>query len=361
MFKRIDRYIMGKFMATFFVAITLILALTIVFDVSEKLDGFIGRPGFKPSMKEILFDYYLHFVPYFGNLFSPLFVFISVIFFTSRMASRLEIISILSTGISYWRLLVPYLVSASLIAIISWTLTNFILPRSNEIRIKFEKKYFGKRSETSYNFHRQLSKGEFVYVERYDVRANRASKFSYEKMENENLVLKIMAGHIVYDSITGGWQLHDYIIRTFDGLNEKVRRGQLLDTNFAFTPAFFKYDLKKIEMMSNRELSAYIEEERAKGSEFINLYLIEKHNRNANPFSTIILTLLGVPIASRKVRGGIGFHLAMGVAMAFSYIFLMRVTTTFALNGIMSPWLAVWFPNFIFAGVGFVLTRFAQK
>jgi lipopolysaccharide export system permease protein len=361
MIKRIDRYIMGKFLATFFVAITLILALTIVFDVSEKLDGFIGRPGFKPSMKEILLDYYLNFIPFFGNLFSPLFVFISVIFFTSRMASRLEIISILATGISYWRLLIPFLASATLIACISWTLTNYVLPHSNEVRIKFEKKYFGRASETSPNFHRQLSKGEFVFVERYDVRANRASKFSYEKIENDNLVLKIMAGHIVYDSITGGWQLHDYIIRSFDGLNEKVRRGQLMDTSFAFTPAFFKHDLKKMEMMSNRELNDYIAEERAKGSEFINHYLIEKHNRNANPFSTIILTLLGVPIASRKVRGGIGFHLAMGVAMAFTYIFLMRVTTTFALNGIMSPWLAVWLPNFLFAGVGLVLTRFAQK
>lgn len=359
--KKIDRYIIIKFLTTFVVAISLILALTVVFDVSEKLDGLIGRPGYAPKWNEVLFHYYLNFIPYFGNLFSPLFVFISVIFFTSRMASRLEIISILATGISYWRLLVPFLFSAFLIAAVSWGLTNFILPRSNEIRVDFEKKYFSKRSETSTNFHRQLSRGEFVFVERYDLRANRASKFAYEKMQDDRLVLKIMSGHIVYDSLTGNWQLHDYIIRSFDGMNESVRRGALMDTTFAFTPSFFKHDLKKIETMSNNELHAFIEEEKSKGSEFINYYLIEKNQRNANPFSTIILTLIAVPIASRKVRGGIGFHLTMGVAMAFSYIFMMRITTTFALNGLLQPWLAVWLPNFCFVVVGVILIRFAQK
>lgn len=360
-FKHIDRYIISRFLATFFVAISLILALTVVFDVSEKLDGLIGRPGYAPKLHEILLDYYLNFIPYFGNLFSPLFVFISVIFFTSRMASRLEIISILATGVSYWRLLLPFLFSAFLIASISWGLTNFILPHSNEVRVAFEKKYFSKRAETSMNFHRQLSQGEFVFIERYDVRANRASKFAYEKMRNDRLVLKIMSGHIVYDSLNGHWQLHDYIIRSFDDTKETVRRGTLMDTTFAFTPAFFKLDLKKIETMSNTELNTFIEDEKSKGSEYVNFYLIEKNQRNANPFSTIILTLIAVPIASRKVRGGIGFHLTMGVAMAFSYIFMMRVTTTFALNGLLQPWLAVWLPNFFFIIVGIVLIRFAQK
>ena len=361
MLKRIDRYIIFTFLATFFVSIFLILSLTIVFDVSEKLDGLMGRGEIKPTMYEIIFDYYLNFIPYFSILFSPLFVFISVIFFTSRMASRLEIVSILSTGISYWRLLVPFLTAATMIAVLSWTLTNFILPKSNEVRIGFEKKYFRKYKEFSPNFHRQLQKGEFVYVERYDFKENRASKFAFEKIVDDKLVFKIMSGHIVYDSLTGGWQLHDYIIRGFNGNKETIRKGARLDTTFAFTPSFFKMDLKKIDMMTYQELNDFIEEEKARGSDYINHYLIEKHQRNSNPFSTIILTLLAVPIASRKVRGGIGLHLAMGVALAFTYIFFMRITTTFALNGILIPFVAVWLPNIFFAGIGIILTRYAQK
>jgi len=359
--KRLDRYIIGKFLSTFFVAILLIILLTIAFDISEKLDGFIGKGGLKPTMNEIMMDYYINFIPYFVTLFSPLFVFISVIFFTSRMATRMELISILDTGTSFTRMLMPFMFSAVVIASMSWSLTNFVLPRSNEVRIGFERKYFSRVTGTAMHFHREVDPGEYVYVERFDLKTNTGTKFAYEKLVDEQLRLKIMSHTIRYDSLRSHWVLDSYIVREMDGVKEKMRKGDMMDTTFNFDPSFFKQDLKQIEMMTNRELYAFIEDEQRKGSKFVNVYKIEKHQRNATPFSTIILTLLAVPIASRKVRGGIGFHLAMGVALAFTYIFMQKVTTTYAVNNVLSPFTAVWLPNFLYAIVGLVLTKFAQK
>lgn len=359
--KRIDRYIMGKFLATFFVAILLIILLTIAFDISEKLDGFIGRNNLKPTMKEILVDYYLNFIPYFVTLFSPLFVFISVIFFTSRMASRLELISILDTGTSFVRMLMPFMAAAFIVASMSWSLTNFVLPRSNEVRIAFERKYFSRFTGVSPNFHRDPSPGAMVYVERFDPKNNVGTKFSYKQMTGAQVTLWIQSADIRFDSTRAHWILNDFIVRNFDGVKESMRKGAVLDTVFDFMPSFFRQDLKRIEMMTNSELNAFIEDEREKGSKFVNNYLLEKHQRTATPFSTIILTLLAVPIASRKVRGGIGFHLAMGVGLAFTYIFMQKVTNTYAINNTLSPFMAVWLPNILYGIIGLVLTKFAQK
>lgn len=361
MFRRIDIYIIRKFLTTFFVAIGLIISLTIVFDVSERLDGFMGRMGAKPTLNEILFDYYGNFIPYFANLFSPLFVFISVIFFTSRMASRLEIVSILATGISFWRMLVPFIFSAVLIAIASFSLTNYVIPNANATRLAFEKKYFSKSLVSTSNFHQQLEPGVMVYVERFDYNANLGYKFSYEKMENGRLVYKLMSQTINWDSTRHSWMINDYIIREIRGEKEFLKIGSALDTTWNFDPTYFKQDLKGIVTMSNAELNRFIEQEKGKGSKYVDYYLIEKHNRTANPISTIILTLIAVPIASRKMRGGIGMHLALGVALAFSYIFMMRITTTFATKGSWSPFMAVWLPNFLYIGIGVILTKFAQK
>lgn len=361
MLKKIDRYIMGKYLITFFVIIGLIIALASAFDFSERLDSFMGKGDLKPKLKEILLDYYLNFAIFFANMFAPFFAFIAVIFFTSRMASRLEIISILSTGTSYWRLLRPFLLTAILIAALNWVSGNYIIPKANLDKMNFEQKYFGRINISLPNIHRQYNDSEFVYVKNFNFATKIGGAFAYEKFVDGQLTKKIMCHNIVYDTVNGKWTLQDYIVRDLNGLQEKMSRGTQMDTVFPFTPELFRTETKKMITMSNAELDEFIEEEKAKGSKYVNIYLLEKHQRNANPFAIIIMTLLGVPIASRKVRGGIGFHLAMGVALAFTYIYIGKVFTASASTGGIDPFWALWLPNIIFLGLAMVLVRFTQK
>lgn len=361
MLKRVDRYIIGKYLTTFFVIIVLIISLASAFDFSERLDAFMGRGDLKPKLKEILLDYYLNFAIFFANMFAPFFAFIAVIFFTSRMASRLEIISILSTGTSYWRVLRPFLLTAMLIASLNWISGNFIIPKANLDKMKFEQKYFGKISMSLPNIHRQYNDSEFVYVKNFNFATKVGGAFAYEKFVDGQLTKKIMCHNLIYDSLNGSWKLQDYIIRDLDGLKEKMSRGSVMDTVFPFGPEIFKTETKKMVTMSNAELNDFIKEEKAKGSKYVNIYLLEKHQRNANPFAIIIMTLLAVPIASRKVRGGIGFHLATGVGLAFTYIYIGKIFTASAATGGIDPFWALWLPNIIFLGLAGVLIRFAQK
>lgn len=361
MFKKIDRYIMVRYLVTFFVAITLIILLASSFDFSEKLDSFMGKGGVKPTVKEILKDYYLNFAIYFANLFTPLFAFISVIFFTSRMASRLEIISILSTGTSYWRMLTPFIVSAFLLAGLNWISANYVIPKANLDKMNFEKKYFTRISFNTPNIHRQYSDSEHVYVKNFDFNTKTGTGFAYEKFVNGQLVKKIMCRDAVYDSTHNKWKLLSYNIRIFNGLKESMLSGKQMDTIFPFTPVLFKNVNRQMVTMSNAELNKFIQEEKSRGSKYVNIYLLEKHQRNANPFAVVIMTLLGVPIASRKVRGGIGIHLAMGVTLAFTYIYIGKIFTASASTGGVDPFWAVWLPNIIFLGLAGVLVRFAQK
>lgn len=361
MFKKIDRYIVGKYLTTFFVIIALIIALASVFDFSERLDGFMGRNNLKPTVKEILLDYYLNFAIFFANMFAPFFAFIAVIFFTSRMASRLEIVSILSTGTSYTRFLWPYLLTAFLLAGANWLSANYIIPNANAEKMSFEKKYFGRVNFSLPNIHRQVNDSEFVYIKNFNFDTRIGGGFAFEKFRDGQLVTKIMCHNIIFDTVQGDWKLQDYIVRDMNGLNEKMRRGTELDTVFSFTPTIFRTETKTMITMSNRELDQFIKEEKAKGSKYVNIYLLEKHQRNANPFTIIIMTLLAVPIASRKVRGGTGLHLAMGVALAFLYIYLQKVCVASASTGGMAPLWAIWVPNIIFMVLVGILIRFAQK
>jgi lipopolysaccharide export system permease protein len=361
MLKKIDRYIIGKYLATFFVIIILIISLASAFDFSERLDSFMGRGDVKPKVREILLDYYLNFAIFFANAFSPFFAFIAVIFFTSRMASRLEIISILSTGTSYWRLLRPFLMTAIFIASLNWISANFIIPKANLDKMKFEKKYFGRVSLSFPNIHRQYSDSEFVYVKNFNFATNIGGAFAYEKFVDGQLTKKIMCHTLVYDTLNTSWKLQDYIVRDLHGLKEKMSRGSVMDTIFPFTPDLFKTEMKVMITMSNAELDEFIKQEKAKGSKYVNIYLLEKHQRNANPFAIIIMTLLAVPIASRKVRGGIGFHLATGVGLAFIYIYIGKVFTASAATGGIDPFWALWIPNVLFLILAAVLVRFAQK
>ncbi len=354
-----DWYIIRNFLGTFAVAISLIIGITIVFDISEKLDGFLGKYGKAPTLNEIVLDYYLNFIPYFITLFSPLFVFISVIYFTSRLAYRYEIIALHTAGWSFTRLLVPYLAAAMLLASGIFLVSNYVIPHANQTRIKFERTYLKRQNLSTPNTHQKVSDTEYVYCERFDFEGKKAVRFSYERIENGQLTYRLLCDEARYDSLAGVWHLYRYMAGK---TGEKGwRKGAVMDTIFPFNHEIFRVDLKVVELMSNRELSNFIEAERKKGSAFLPYYEVESHSRTANPMAAIILTLIAVPIASRKMRGGIGIQLAFGISLAFAYVFIQKVTNSFAISGGIPPWLGVWLPNFIFGGIGIILSKFAQR
>ncbi|MBI3511553.1 MAG: LptF/LptG family permease [Bacteroidetes bacterium] len=356
----LDRYILKKFLGTFFLSIILIMFIVIVFDVSEKIEDFL-QPGI--TLHAIVFDYYVNFVPYFVNLFSPLFTFISVIYFTSRLASRTEIVAILSSGVSFNRFLRPYLIGASVIAAISLVLNNFIIPMSNKIRIDFMDKYIDKNYVfAGKNIHRKISDGVFVYMSTYDAQDNSGSLFTMEKFRDRSLISKMYAREIQWDSIHNRWSILDSYTRFINGKKELLTPVRpKFDTSFDLSPKDFGRAENEKECMTTPELRKFIENERLKGSDSIGTYEIELQNRFASPFATFILTLIGVSVSSRKVRGGIGRHLGFGLALSFIFIFLNQLFVSYAQNGSMPSMLAVWLPNIIFLFVCFYLLRKAPK
>lgn len=357
--KKLDIYIIKKFLGTFFFAIAMIIIIVVIFDISEKIDDFIERAA---PLKEIIFNYYLNFIPYFINLFSPLFTFIAVVFFTSRMAYRTEITAMLTSGINFKRFLMPYLFSAIVLALLSFVLANFIIPPANAKRLAFEKVYVRSRStETQQDFHVQIEPGTFAFIKSFHHTTQTGYFFTLEKIENIGLTWKLTADYINYDTITNKWQINNYFIREIDGFNEKIRRGYRLDTLLKLTPEDFSAKVKNVDMMGYMELRQFIDKERLKGNENVEFYEVEKHKRIAFPFATIVLTLIGVSLSSRKVRGGIGVHLGTGLTISFAFILFMQISSTFATNGNLPAYIAVWIPNFVFIVLGLYLLYKAPK
>jgi len=359
--KKLDLYILKKFLGTFFFAILLIISISVVFDLTEKIDNFFehGAPW-----DAIIFDYYKNFVPYFANLFTPLFVFIAVIFFTSKMAYQTEIIAILSSGVSFRRMMFPYFLGAAVIGAFSFLLGGYVIPPANKTRIKFENEYVKNRKEQGLEkIHMQIEPGVFVYMDKYRAYSGNGDYFSMEKYDEKEIISKISARYAKFDTATGKWQLKNYVQRDFiNGIEHKIASGSKIDTLIPnITPKDFKEERKYFEMMTNTELNRYIDEQTARGVGNLEEFLIEKYKRVASPFSAFILTLIGVSLASRKVRGGMGLHIGVGIALSFSYILFMTVSTTFAINGNMNPMLAVWIPNIVFSGIGIILYMRAPK
>lgn len=357
--KTIDFYIIRKFLSTFFLSIILILMLVVVFDISERIEDFITK---KPPLKEIIFDYYLNFIPFFANLFSPLFTFIAVIYFTSRMAYRSEIVAMMSSGISFRRILFPYLLSATVIALLSLFLNHFVIPKANGTRMAFEEAYlknpFYSRDR---NIHRQIAPGTFIYLNSFNNQRNTGYQFSLEKINNGIRYYYLRSDFIRWDSIKNRWTLDNYFVREINGMDEKFFTGVKLDTVFEFRPEEFGKKEGRIESMTTPHLTSFIEEEKRKGSYQIPYFEVEKHRRSSYPFATFILTLIGASVASKKVRGGIGWHIGLGLLFSFAYILFMQVSTTFATNGATPAWLAVWIPNVLFAFLAFVLLKMAPR
>lgn len=359
MLKIIDIYIIKKFLGTFFYAISLLILIVIIFDVSENLDSFIQKDA---PLKAIIFDYYLNFIPYFINLFIYLFTFISVIFFTSKMAGDTEIIAILSSGVSFRRLLYPYMISAVLLALLSFYLGNFLIPKTNEDRREFKNKYMENLTkDKSRDLHIQIAPGTYVYVQSYNSKLRTGYKFSFEKFDGQDMTYKIMADLIVLDTSTGYWTLKNYYIRTIDSSGQNFIKGVEMDTTFLLKPEDLYKIKEEFEEMDFYELSDYIISQKQKGSKAYKKYEVEKNKRTSGPVAIIILTIIGVALSSRKVRGGIGMHLGAGIGLTFSYILLMQVSTVFSTFGNLSPFIAAWVPNLIFLIIAIFLLQKAPK
>jgi lipopolysaccharide export system permease protein len=360
--KLIDMYIIKKFLGTFFFCIVLILTIAVVFDFAEKIDNFMEH---KAPVKAIIFDYYLNFIPYFAMLFAPLFVFIAVIFFTSKMAISTEIIAILNSGMSFRRMMWPYFLSAFIIASLTFVLTNFVIPKSNLIRMDFEDKYYHSSSSKRIpveNIHRMAYKNVYVYMGTFNPISQRGQNFTIEKF-NDNGVLesKLSSTSVLYDTTLHKWTAMNYYIRQINGNQEIIVKGKQIDTSLSIKPSDFSRDPGFVGTMTSNDLNDYIAHLRLQGSDELKLFLIEKYRRFANPFAVFILTLIGVSLSSRKIRGGIGMNIGIGLSLSFSYILFLQFASQFSLKGNLGPMLAMWIPNIIYTIIALVLYKLAPK
>jgi lipopolysaccharide export system permease protein len=359
--KLIDKYIIRKFLGTFFFCIVLILTIAVVFDFAEKIDNFMEKQA---PVKAIIIDYYFNFIPYFAMLFAPLFVFIAVIFFTSKMAVSTEIIAILNCGMSFRRMMWPYFLSALIIATFTFVLTNYVIPKANLTRMEFEDRYYhssNKRIPVE-NIHRMVAKNTYVFMGTFSALTQRGQNFTIERIsDNGYLESKLSAISVSYDTTKQKWIALNYYIRDIKGNQEIITKGREIDTTLTITPKDFSRDPDFVGTMTSRELDDYIKLLRLQGSDELKLFLIEKYRRFANPFAVFILTLIGVSLSSRKIRGGIGMNIGIGLGLSFSYILFLQFASQFCLKGNLSPILAMWIPNIIYSVFAMVLYKLAPK
>ena len=358
--RRMDRYIIGKFLGTYFFAIALIISISVVFDINEHIDKFITNEA---PISAIIFDYYLNFIPYFSNLFSPLFVFIAVIFFTSKMAENSEIIAMMSTGMSFRRMLRPYMISAAIIAALTYGLGAYVIPKGNVSRVAFENKYKRKKKpEYVRNVQLEVDNGVIAYMERYEGYNKTAYRFSLDKFVDKKLVSHLTARSATYDTTSvHKWTLKNYTIRELNGMRETITKGERLDTIIAMEPQDFLITKGQQQTMTSAELDEYIAKQKKRGFANIKEFQIEYHQRIAMSFAAFILTVIGVSLSARKVKGGIGLYLGIGLALSFSYILFQTISSTFAVNGNTPPFIAVWIPNILYTFIAIYLYRKAPK
>lgn len=358
MLKIIDRYILRNFMITFAGLLLAFSAIAIVIDFTEKVNDFMNK---QIPFLQIL-NYFKNFIPYILALLFPIFIFVAVIFFTSKLANRSEIIAILSSGVSFRRFLRPYIIGAGFISVVLLLANHFVIPVANRQRIQFEEKYIWERTYSKDdNFHVRISPTEYIYMQSYNAENKTGYRFSYEEVVGTQLKKKITADRITYDSIKKEWKLFDAVARINQGPIENMMKYPYLYQQFKFKPGDLIERREIKQVMTSPQLNAFIRKEESKGSENLSEYYIEKHRRTAAPFSSFVLSIIGACIASRKVRGGSGIHLAIGLMISAVYIFLMQFTNTFAVKGNLHPLLAVWLPNFLFGFVAYFIYRKYSK
>ena len=354
--RRLDMYIIKKFLGTYVFAIALIISIAVVFDFNEKQDKFMSHDA---PWNAIIFDYYMNFIPYFANLFSPLFVFIAVIFFTSKLAENSEIIAMFSTGMSFKRMLRPYMVSAAIIAVATFWLGSYVIPKGSVTRINFEDKYYKPRKANSArNIQLEVDSGVIAYIDRFENYRKTGYRFSLDKFKDKQLVSHLTARSITYDTTSyHHWIIKDYMIREMDGMKEKITRGERIDTTLFMEPADFLIMKNQQEMLTSPQLSEYIDRQKQRGFANIKEFEIEYHKRIAMSFASFILTLIGVSLSSRKTKGGMGLHLGIGLGLSFSYILFQTISSTFAINAGWPALISVWIPNILYTFIALYLYR----
>lgn len=352
--KRMDWYIINKFIGTYFYSIILIISISIVFDINENLAKFTTNNA---PLRAIVFDYYVNFVPYFSNLFSPLFVFIAVIFFTSKLAGNSEIIAMLACGMSFKRLMRPYLISAAIIAVLNFYLGAYIIPKGTVVRHDFEALYKNNTKNTSAsNIQLMVDKGTVAYISQYDDIRKTGYGFALYKFENKKMVSQLNANVIQYDTISDSryhWKARNYKIRTLKGMREQITTGVELDTVIQMEPMDLVFSKGQQETFTSPELLRYISKQQQRGSSNVVQYEVEYHKRIASSFASFILTIIGLSLSSRKRKGGMGMYLGIGLALSFTYILLQTVSATFAINAGTPPMLAAWIPNILYSFVAY--------
>ncbi|MBQ9229617.1 MAG: LptF/LptG family permease [Prevotella sp.] len=360
--KRMDWYIIKKFIGTYIYSIILIISISIVFDVNENLAKFTT---YHAPLRAIVFDYYLNFVPYFANLFSPLFVFIAVIFFTSKLAGNSEIIAMLACGMSFKRLLRPYLISAALIAVLNFYLGAYVIPKGTVVRHDFESLYKNnKKNTTATNIQLMVDRGTVAYISQYDDIRKTGYGFSLYKFDKKKLVSHMTASVIQYDTISDSryhWKARSYKIRELKGMREKITSGSEIDTLIQMEPMDLIFSKGQQETFTSPELLRYISKQQERGSSNVVQYEVEYHKRIATSFASFILTIIGVSLSSRKRKGGMGMYLGIGLALSFSYILLQTISATFAINADTPPMLAAWVPNILYAIIAYFCYRQAPN
>ncbi len=360
--KRIDRYIIGKFIGTYFFAILLIISISIVFDFNENLSKFTQ---YNAPWRAIVFDYYLNFIPYFANLFSPLFVFIAVIFFTSKMAGDSEIIAIMAAGVSFRRLMRPYMISCVFISALSFVLSAYVIPHGTVVRQNFETLYKkSKKNTAAENVQLQVDRGVIAYIQHYDNKQKHGYGFCLDKFENKKLVSHMSASEIQYDTIADTkyhWKMSNWKIRELRGNRETITSGMQRDTIIQMEPIDLVYSKGQQETFTLPELSDYVSKQINRGSSNVVQYQVEYHKRIAASFASFILTIIGASLSARKRKGGMGMYLGAGLALSFVYIMLQTISATFAINAGTAPMLAAWMPNLLFAVIAYICYRHAPN
>ncbi len=358
LFGRLDWYLIRKFIGTYIYSIVLIISIAIVFDFNENLSKFTK---YQAPWHAIIFDYYANFIPYYANLFSPLFVFIAVIFFTSKLAGNSEIIAMMASGVSFKRLLRPYMFSCVLIAGVTFYLNSYVIPHGNVIRQNFNALYRNSdKITTADNVQLQVGKGVVAYIQHYDDQSKCGYGFSLDKIENKKLVSHMTALQIQYDTISDSkyhWKATNWKVRTLKGMREHITSGDIKDTVILMEPTDLVYSRGQQETFTSPALLEYISKQTSRGSSNVVQYEMEFHKRIAMSFSSFILTVIGVSLSSRKRKGGMGLYLGIGLALSFGYIMLQTVSSTFAVNADTPPLLAAWIPNIVFA----IIAAFCYK
>lgn len=359
--KILDRYIIRKFLGTYIFAILMIVVVVVIFDYVEKIDDFTETQA---TFKSIMLDYYLNFVPFFINQFSALFTFIACIFFTSKLAYQTEIVAMLSGGMSFRRLMWPYFIAASVITTLSLVLSLWVIPVAQRDCVAFEQKHIRRNQRFQYERHiyRQIEPGTFAYIRGFSKNSSQAAFMALERYEGSRMVGTLEASEVKFDDESKRWSASRYITRSFDEKGvETFTQYRNLDTLLNLDVVELGRVSELIKTMNISELNDFLDQQRAKGSPSIRQIEVEHHTRYAYPIGTFILTLIGVSLSSRKVRGGTGLHIGIGIALCFSYIMLNRVFEEFAKGGTMPTLLAVWLPNIIFTIIGIYLYRKAPK